>query len=173
MASKTKNNIVNAFLELAKDSEVDKITVTDLVDTCQISRQTFYYHFDDIQKMIEWAFDKETKNIIFAIPKASSWLEAISGYVDFFEKYEYFFKKALHSRHFIVIHNLLYKSFTEYIIAYTTRKKPISESMTENADFIVKCTALTYVGLFVSELQKEKPDYQSIFDNLTKSTGHK
>lgn len=53
MATKTKDLIVNSFLKLMCSEDFDKITVTELVNNCQISRQTFYYHFDDIEKMLE------------------------------------------------------------------------------------------------------------------------
>ncbi len=43
MAGKTKKMIISSFLELVNSNEqYDKITVTDLVGKCGISRQTFY-----------------------------------------------------------------------------------------------------------------------------------
>lgn len=49
-----KAAIAGAFMEVSKTKSVDKITVKDLVETCHISRQTFYYHFRDILEVIEW-----------------------------------------------------------------------------------------------------------------------
>ena len=60
MASKAKYAIISAFLRLVNHKDFEKITVTDLVEECDISRQTFYYHFDDIEKMLAWAFETET-----------------------------------------------------------------------------------------------------------------
>ena len=50
-----KNMIADAFLAMTARKSVDKITVKDLVEACDISRQTFYYHFQDILEVIEWA----------------------------------------------------------------------------------------------------------------------
>lgn len=50
-----KKRIVEAFVKLSKEKNIDKITVKDIVDECGISRQAFYYHFQDILEVIEWA----------------------------------------------------------------------------------------------------------------------
>ena len=47
--------IAEAFLKLSRQKSVDKITVKDLVEACGISRQTFYYHFQDILEVIQWS----------------------------------------------------------------------------------------------------------------------
>ena len=31
-----------------------KLTVTDIVNECHITRQTFYYHFEDIPDLLLW-----------------------------------------------------------------------------------------------------------------------
>lgn len=46
--------IASVFVRLAKDNPVDKITVKNLAEACGISRQTFYYHFQDILNVMEW-----------------------------------------------------------------------------------------------------------------------
>lgn len=48
-----KNLIVEKFEEMARSKPIDRITVTDLVQACGISRQTFYYHYQDILDVIE------------------------------------------------------------------------------------------------------------------------
>ena len=55
MATKTKDLITMAFLNLARERPVDKITVKDIVESCGINRNTFYYHFRDIPDVVEYA----------------------------------------------------------------------------------------------------------------------
>lgn len=50
-----KNIIAEAFLKMVRQKGIDKITVKALIDECNISRQTFYYHFRDIMEVIEWS----------------------------------------------------------------------------------------------------------------------
>lgn len=55
MPADMKMIISDAFREMMHQKNVDKITVKDLVEYCHISRQTFYYHFQDIMDVIEWS----------------------------------------------------------------------------------------------------------------------
>ena len=55
MPTNMKNVIADTFFTMVKQKGIDKITVKDLVETCHISRQTFYYHFQDILDVIEWS----------------------------------------------------------------------------------------------------------------------
>ena len=55
MSTNMKNVIAETFFAMVKEKGVDKITVKDLVENCHISRQTFYYHFQDILDVVEWS----------------------------------------------------------------------------------------------------------------------
>ena len=48
-----KNVLADTFAEMVKQGNVDKITVKALIEECHISRQTFYYHFQDIMDVLE------------------------------------------------------------------------------------------------------------------------
>ena len=49
-----KEKIAETLNQLLQNKKLDKITVKELVDACHISRQTFYYHFQDIMEVVEW-----------------------------------------------------------------------------------------------------------------------
>ena len=53
MASFTKFAILKVFGDLAASRPVDKITVKDITDQCGISRNTFYYHYQDIYQVFQ------------------------------------------------------------------------------------------------------------------------
>ena len=53
MSSFTKDAIKNTFRDLLQHKSVSKITVRDIVDTCGINRNTFYYHYDSIPDLVE------------------------------------------------------------------------------------------------------------------------
>lgn len=68
-----KNKIVEVFEEELSKRDGDKITVKGIVDNCGISRQTFYYHFQDLQAVLEYAFQRKMESIL----KRSSYLEEV------------------------------------------------------------------------------------------------
>lgn len=79
MLSTTKDTIAKAFLELLEKRAFDKITVKDVVETCQITRQTFYYHFQDIMELAEWALQHITRQSKEQWAKGESLEEEIKG----------------------------------------------------------------------------------------------
>ncbi len=165
MASKAKYAIIDAFLKLAETEDYEKITVTSLVEECKISRQTFYYHFNDIEEMLTFAFEKETEKIC-EYQANGSWHESAELYVDFLSKYDILIRKASASSKFMFIYNLVYNSFFEYIAAYLEKKgkKPLAS---EESKFVVSCAASSFCGLVMLEIQKEKSDYEKLLNKIT------
>ena len=60
----TKKVIAYEFKDLLKEKSFNKITVNDIAKKCNINRQTFYYHFQDIQDLVEWICVEETNKIL-------------------------------------------------------------------------------------------------------------
>ena len=52
----TKEALANALKNLLKQKSLSKISVKDITDYCNISRNTFYYHFKDKYELINWIF---------------------------------------------------------------------------------------------------------------------
>ena len=50
-----EKTLSEAFWELLEEKPYKKITVKDIVDRCQVNRNTFYYHFDGITTLFEEA----------------------------------------------------------------------------------------------------------------------
>ncbi len=53
MANFTKKAILDAFTGMLAQMPLDRITVSALVRRCQISPNTFYYHFQNIDQLLE------------------------------------------------------------------------------------------------------------------------
>lgn len=60
MAADMKETIAQTAKRLLVERGVKKLTVKDLVEECQITRQTFYYHFEDIPALFRWMFERDT-----------------------------------------------------------------------------------------------------------------
>ena len=58
-----KNVLADTFAEMVKQGNVDKITVKALIEECHISRQTFYYHFQDIPELLQWMIEQYTEQM--------------------------------------------------------------------------------------------------------------
>ena len=73
----TKDSIAVAFLDVASKKSIDKVTVKDVVEACGITRQTFYYHFQDMMDVIEWSLKQHEEVLLQHSLKASSMCDAL------------------------------------------------------------------------------------------------
>lgn len=50
---RTKKLLKDTFLKLASKKNIDKITIKEITDECNLTRNTFYLHFIDIYDLLE------------------------------------------------------------------------------------------------------------------------
>ena len=61
---RTKEIIRDAFWELLEEKPYNKITVQDIVNRCQVNRNTFYYHFQNIPALMEESVKEWMEDVI-------------------------------------------------------------------------------------------------------------
>ena len=86
MANFTRKAIMDACLKLLEKKPISKITVRDIVEECGISRNSFYYHFEDIPALINAIVVETADSIIEAHADSSSLLECLQIAADFAQK---------------------------------------------------------------------------------------
>ena len=59
MAADMKETIAAATLRLITEKNIKKLTVKDIAEECNITRQTFYYHFEDIPALFRWVLERD------------------------------------------------------------------------------------------------------------------
>lgn len=75
----TKQAIADAFIRLLNQYPLEKITVKNIVETCGINRNTFYYHYQDIYALLEDIFEREAEKAIAISGNYENWQE---GFVE-------------------------------------------------------------------------------------------
>lgn len=136
MPTNMKNTISDTYYNLAKQKSIDKITVKDIVETCNISRQTFYYHFKDVIEVLEWSAQQTLKRALEQSKAANSPEAAmkilILTVVDEFD----LIQKLLCSQNRESFKNMLVETAKQYLIGIFHSKAPdvsLSHSDTEIA----------------------------------------
>jgi len=74
----TKSAIKEAFWQLLEEKPYHSITVKDIVARCQVNRNTFYYHFQDIPSLLEQAVKEWMDGIIQRCRACGSPIDCIS-----------------------------------------------------------------------------------------------
>ena len=64
MPADMKQAIAQAAMGLLMEKGVKKLTVKDIVEECRITRQAFYYHFEDIPELFRWMLEQQTDRML-------------------------------------------------------------------------------------------------------------
>lgn len=75
MQKDTKTMITVTFLSLLNKKPFDKITIKDIVEACNINRNTFYYYYSDIYDLLEEIFKAEMTEMIETHKNGGSWMD--------------------------------------------------------------------------------------------------
>lgn len=169
MAKSTKAQILQNFSELLKKHDLDKITVTMLVNECEISRQTFYYHFNDIQALINWGIQQYTAGCLENVKNAKDINEATVIYLTAMEEHRFYLEKCLESSLSGYTTLLIRKSISEYIAFFGNKILGISSLEPADSAFIIEFLANAITGLILSGIyQQEEMDIKFISERIEK-----
>lgn len=91
MAIDTKKTIAEAALHILMTKDAKRLTVKDVVEECQITRQAFYYHFEDIPALFRWILERDRQKV----------LEEALAFRDAEKGMKYFFLVAINAAPFV------------------------------------------------------------------------
>lgn len=83
---KTKKSLADALKNTMLKKEFSKISVSELVHKCDINRNTFYYHFEDIFSLFKWMIDEEFSELAAQAEQVRTVKESFLLLLDYFEE---------------------------------------------------------------------------------------
>lgn len=60
----TKEKLAASLKKKMCKKSLNKITVSELIEDCDLNRRTFYYHFEDIYALVAWMFEQEAVKLL-------------------------------------------------------------------------------------------------------------
>ena len=111
-----KQRIAAAYMRMARSGDVDKITVTSLVEACGISRQTFYYHFQDILDVVQWCFQQAVEQTTLRCRQAEGPQAALRLFLDSAAENHPLILRLLSSQHRAQMEALLIQSIRDTFV---------------------------------------------------------
>ena len=79
MANTTKRMLSMSLKKLLSKTTLDNITIQDITDDAEVSRKTFYYHFQDIPSLLEEIIVEMTAKVIENLPEESTFEEKVTA----------------------------------------------------------------------------------------------
>lgn len=147
MASDTKNLIYYTFIDLLHTKPFDKITVRDIVEACDINRNTFYYYYSDIYDLLEEIFTKKINQMLEGHRNGTSWITAFLKVAN--EAYEH--KKMIYnicsSRSYEYLENYMYRACNQICVDVVRSLAQDMNVPDEDIEFIASFYEYGFVGV--------------------------
>lgn len=77
MKVNTKLAIQDSFRRLLRSKTLDRITVRDIVEDCGLTRNTFYYYYEDIYDLFDDYLDTQMQLVLAQLPEEGPWEDAL------------------------------------------------------------------------------------------------
>lgn len=168
MSNTTKLALEASLKRLLLQKKIDKITIQDLTNDCGISRMSFYYHFQDIYDLVEWACVEDGKRALQDKKTYDTWQEGMCQV----------FEAVLDNKPFILnvystvsrekIESYLYK-LTYRLIADVVGEKCVGNDLPEeDKAFIAEFYKYGFVGIMLDWIGRGmKDDYKMLVERMS------
>ena len=92
-----KRKICSALKHLMTQKSLNKITVAEIMQSCGMARQHFYYHFEDIYDAVHWMFDQEAVALLREHEGVMLWQDGLLQLFQYLQENRAVCLCALHS----------------------------------------------------------------------------
>ncbi len=161
MSQITKKALENTLKELLETKPLDKITIQDLTDACGISRSTFYYHFQDIYALVEWACMEDFSHALAGKKTYDTWEEGFRRIFHELQKDKCFIYNVYQYTDNQLMENYLYQRTADLLYGVIEEYAVGMQVTEEQKHFIADFYKYGFVGLvlkWVGDGMKDDPD---------------
>lgn len=162
MPSDMKSRIAEAFLEVSKTKSVDKVTVKDLVEVCHISRQTFYYHFQDLLEVIEWSVQQAFDEILAHKMNPDAPEDTMRRFIEASSDEDIFLQKLLRSQRREQVEKIFVNAVRAYLQEMLARQDSRPDLPVADAKIMLDFCTYGIVGLLLENCGKKSLDKEKM-----------
>ena len=167
MANLTQKMIMDVFLQLLKKKNLDKITVREIVDRCDINRNTFYYHYSDIFDLFDALICSSFTDAAPLLGSPETRGECIRSISSFMEKNKSALRNSCNSSAYPLLYDRLSTFFdTLFLSMMRLDQKRFDEINDESIKFGVHFFRCAAIGLMKDWLDSDEPSPLEIFLQL-------
>lgn len=172
MMNLTKKALSQSLKELMETIPFEKITINDVTHKAGVSRNTFYYHFSDINELLEWTFDNEIVRGLESYEAIDTWKKGLLSVLNYTEENRKFCLNTFHSinrdRLEIFLYNITYQMLISIMEQSYTEEKLASQLKREIADFYGRAIVAQVIHWLTTRLEEPKDVLINRIESVTK-----
>ncbi len=161
----TKKAMAESIKALMKKKSLNKITVSDIVQSCGLNRQTFYYHFKDKYDLINWIYYNEIVTTLAKASENGEWDDAMLRALNIMKREKFFYIGSLNMDGQNIFYNYLFQATKEMLLKiiaqFTENSHPELHMDLTDRNFIAEFYTYGLVGMVIQwakQGMKEPPN---------------
>ena len=171
MAKQTQKFIMSTFMQLLENESLDKITVRDIVEECEINRNTFYYHYSDIYDLLDDVFRVEAEKFLEQdVDDNTTFGEEYARAAQFVLKYRRAILHIYDSKKRDVLENYLETLAFSFINRFVKKESEGYVLSDDDVDYITGFYTHAIVGNTIEWIKRKLPSGQERFIARTAGT---
>ena len=162
-----KNIIADTFAKMVEKENVDKITVKALISECHISRQTFYYHFQDIMDVLEWSIRQATQHLVEkSLEAGDDMRSALKIFIAFSVDNYPRIRKLMESQRRKQIEQIMIEAAEAYLSELAQKRRPDLAFNYADREVILRFNAFGLVGILLMYCREKQLDQEKLAGQL-------
>ena len=147
-----KREICAALKTLMAQKPLNKISIAEIMQSCGMARQHFYYHFEDIYDAVRWMFDQEAVALLREHEGVMLWQDGLLQLFQYLQENRAVCLCALHS----ISREHLKRFFQTDIhaIIQSTIQRIVMELNCQTSDDEVDLLTKFYIGALTSMIEE-------------------
>lgn len=150
MSEDMKVTIAQAARKLMLEKNVKRLTVTNIVEACQITRQTFYYHFADIPALFRWILEKGTERLVNEFLEAENAEQGLRYFFLVAQNAAPFVERGMQSSYREELEPLLIQNVYRFFDKVVEREHLYSQCTKTELELILRYHSQAVVGILRS-----------------------
>ena len=166
MGADVKREITETLLRLLEKKSLEKITVKELVALCGISRQTFYYHFEDVLDVVDWWTRQGAQHLMEESLRTEDPRKALRLFVDYTAEHRQTLQHLLASRWREQLERRLVQVFTTYLQDMLHRMHPNLAMSPADEEAFLTFYACGISGLLMEQQVRTDAEKEALVNQL-------
>ena len=153
-----KRVLASTLKEMAEKKSLSKITINDLTQACDVSRQTFYNNFKDIYDLVEWIYLKEVVTPIERGKIYDKWQGALTSIFQYISENHVFVLNTYRSFGKGFLEKVLRQEIELFLSNQVFKKIEVTKEEAKQVEFSYSFYTYALVGVGLDWIEKQMPE---------------
>lgn len=144
----TKKALAETLKKLGLKKDLNKISVSEIVNDCGVNRQTFYYHFSDKYDLLRWIYETEIFDPLMDNLSFDNWEGKMIVALKTIKRMSQFFTNTIRSSNSF-FENYLQKTLEKVFVGAIEDLDPNNETSEKEKELYAKFLTFGVSGVIV------------------------